>query len=130
MPSWRAFPSSLGLIPKRQLPNAFAGCGEDGVGNCGSSWRDTRLAESAHRGIAFKKMHLHIGRLGESQEGIVMEVGLHNGALIERDGFIETGGQAHDDAAHDLRGAAIGIYHPATIHARPHLVRARASVLY
>jgi hypothetical protein len=36
------------LVAKRQLTDACASCGENGVGEGGCSWRDTRLAEPAH----------------------------------------------------------------------------------
>jgi hypothetical protein len=82
VPTAYAFPlgihvaSQLGfrLVAKRQLPDAYAGCGENRVSECRCSWRNTRLAESAHGGITCQKMHIHVGRFGQLQESIVVKV--------------------------------------------------------
>ena len=94
------------------------GGGGDGVDQRRRTGGAARLADAAGRFAARDDVHLDHRRLVDPHHAIVVEIGLLNPAILDRDVAIERGGAAEDHSALHLRRQSIGIDHPASIHHR------------
>ena len=60
-------------------------------------------------------MHLHHRHLVDAQQFEVVEVRLLDGAALDRNRFLQSGGEAVNDRPFDLLGDAVGIDRDATV---------------
>ena len=90
-------------LRKRQLTDAFAGGGEDRVGDGGGERRQHGFAESGGRVVALKEVTLDFpGRVGHAEELIFGEVGLDDATALDVELLAPGGAEAVDDGTFNL----------------------------
>src|ERR1700730_8914234 len=87
----------------RQLADPLAGGGEDGVGDCWSRYRRTRLADPSRRLEIAHKVHFDGRRFVDPQHANVVEVGLLHPAVLQRHLSPKGAADPEDDPTLDLR---------------------------
>src|SRR3989442_1646419 len=81
---------------QRQLPQAFAGRREHGVGDGRADERGPRLADPGRLLVAVHDVHLDLRRLRHAHDRVIVEVALLDTAVLQRDLAVEHGPQAED----------------------------------
>ena len=111
-----------------QSVNTLAGGGGNGVDQ--SAGRDGRagFADAAGRLGARHDMHLDLGRLVVAHHRIIIEVMLHDPAVLDRDLSLKSRGQAVDGPAFHLCLYRVGIDDPTGVHCTPDLVNAHGAI--
>ena len=95
----------------RQLANALAAGGEDGVRDRGSRRRHSRLTDARRMLDAGYDVNFDGWRFVDAQNLIVLKIALLYAAAINRYLIFWSGTEGEDNSAFDLRCDAVRIYH-------------------
>src|SRR6185369_15141928 len=75
----------VALRPERQRTNSLTRGRVDRVRDRGRGRRERRLAASGRRKLGLEEVHLDLGRLVDPDQRILVEVGLLDAPVLERD---------------------------------------------
>jgi len=101
----------LGAIKAQgQLAQSFACRREYRIRNSRCDRGYTGLPNAGRCRIAVNDVYVYVGRFGQAQQGVVMEITLHYGAIFKRDLAMQRGRQPKDDTTSDLLPDHIGGY--------------------
>src|SRR6266478_7298175 len=103
------------LLLHRQFADPLAGGGEDGVGDCWSRYRRTRLADPSRRLEIAHKVHFDGRRFVDPQHANVVEVGLLYPAVLQRRLSPKGAADPENDPTLDLRFHRVGVHHGAAV---------------
>src|SRR5882724_8625655 len=104
------------LFSNWKPPPALSGRSKNGVADGRGHHRQTGLADAARIFLAHHDMDFRLRSLFDAWHSVIVKVGLLDAALLDGDGVMQSGGQAVDGGAFDLRADAIWIDGPSAIH--------------
>src|SRR5262249_56481510 len=117
------------LVPDWQGADAFAGGGEDRVAQRWRKRRDRRFARAAPEIAARRQQGLDLGRVGNTQHFITVEVRLLDAAVLDGDFADQRRGQRVNDGALGLHLDRQRIDHMAAIERRDDAMHANFAAL-
>src|SRR4029434_7031967 len=101
----------IDVLVQRQLADALASGGEDGVGERGRGRRNWRLPDAADGAAVVDRAYLDHRRLVETQGLVGIEVRLLGHAVLVSQFAIDGVAESPDDAALDLVLEILGVEH-------------------
>src|SRR5258708_32318439 len=94
---------------------SFSGSGKDGVSDCRCDRRRSGLADAGRGFGAWHDVYFDLRSLVDAYHRVIVEIGLLDFAVLQRNFAIERRAQPEDDSALNLGFYGIGINHTAAI---------------
>src|SRR6266852_6766692 len=111
------------------MPEALSGRGKNGVAHGGGGYRQSGFDNAGGVFLARHDVNFRSRSLVDARHLVVVEIGLLDAAILDRDGVVQSGRKTVDGGAFDLRADAVRIDGTAAIHGINETVHLDGAVL-